>query len=551
MKNAQKQSKSYVLILAFLVAISISQLSEGEGFLRTQGQNMVDEDGKVVLLRGVGLGNWLLPEGYMWKFGERGDRPRKIEALVTELIGPQAAERFWLEFRRRYIAEVDIQRIAELGFNSVRPALNARRFLTEGDNPTYIPEGFDLLDNLIQWCRKYHIYVIIDMHGAPGGQTGSNIDDSPHDKVELFSEPRNQELLVKLWVKIADRYKNEPFVAAYDLLNEPLPKRTGAAEKYKDQLEPLYQRITQEIRTVDKRHMITLEGADWANDWSVFTQRFDNNTFYQFHYYCWDRPDKLNSIDQYLSRRDKLGAPVWVGETGEKGDAIYWGTTQYFEAHNIGWSFWPWKKMAADNGPYSIVKPTGWDDIIAFSRGRDKPSRELAQRAFDELLENIKLDNCVFFPDVVNAIFRRAPGKVEAENYGHEGAGKSYFVKNANQNSKFYRTSEPVPVELIGSRTRRFRSAQSIQLQAEEWTAYTINSVTAKDFKAAARIKAANSPSEFQFSIRQLKKTIPVSGDDWMEIDLGSVKLSKGANRFEIRVKRGVILFDWFSFEEN
>jgi endoglucanase len=550
MKNAQKQSKTYVLILAFLVVISVSQLSEAGGFLHTQGQNMVDEDGKVVLLRGVGLGNWLLPEGYMWKFGERGDRPRKIEALVSELIGPQAAERFWLEFRRRYITEADIQRIAELAFNSVRPALNARRFLNEGDNPTYIPEGFELLDNLVKWCKKYNIYVIIDMHGAPGGQTGSNIDDSPHDEVELFTEPRNQDRLVELWVKIADRYKNEPFVAAYDLLNEPLPQRTGAAEKYKDQLEPLYRRITQAIRTVDKRHMITLEGVDWANDWSIFTKRFDDNTFYQFHYYCWDRPDKLKSIAQYLSSRDKLGAPVWVGETGEKGNTIYWVTTQYFEANNIGWSFWPWKKMDANNGPYSIKKPTGWDDIVAFSRGRAKPTRELAQRAFDELLENIKLDNCVFFPDVVNAIFRRAPGKVEAENYGHEGAGISYSIKDNDQNSKFYRTSEPVPVELIGAKAGRFRSEQSIRLRAEEWTVYTINSVTAKNFQVAARIKAENTPSEFQFSIRQQKKTIPVTGDDWMEVDLGSVKLSEGPNRFEIRVKSGEIMFDRFSFEE-
>jgi endoglucanase len=551
MRWNQKQPNISIVILIFLVAMSVSQLSEAEGFLRTQGQNMVDENGNAVLLRGVGLGNWLLPEGYMWKFGNQGDRPRKIEAIVNELIGPQSAERFWLEFRRNYITEADIRRIAELGFNSVRPALNARRFLTEGENPTYVPEGFKLLDNLVKWCRKYKIYVIIDMHGAPGGQTGSNIDDSPHDHAELFTDPRNQDRLVDLWVKIADRYKNEPFVAAYDLLNEPLPKRTGAAEKYKDQLEPLYRRLTKAIRAVDKRHMITLEGADWANDWSVFTERFDDNLFYQFHYYCWDRPDNLKSIAHYISMRDKLDAPVWVGETGEKDNTIYWGTTQYFEANNIGWSFWPWKKMDADNGPYSIKRPTGWDDIVAFSRGRAKPSPEKAQKAFNELLENIKLENCVFFPDVVNAIFRRVPGKVEAENYGHEGAGTSYFVKDAGQKSKYYRISEPVPVEPVTSERRRFRSEQSIRLQRDEWTAYTIHSMTAKDYKVIARVKSGDAPSVFGFSVRQQERTTPVTGGDWMEVDLGNVKLSEGTNRFKIMVKSGMILFDWFRFEEN
>ncbi len=218
-----------VMIGAFLVlaTLMVGASAQAKGFLHTRGQDMVDEDGNKVLLRGVGLGNWLLPEGYMWKFGQAGDRPRTIEKLVSDLIGPEKADEFWLAFRENYITEADIARIAQLGFNSVRPALNARRFLTEGEDPTYVDEGFELLDNLVGWCRKHGIYVIIDMHGAPGGQTGANIDDSPNDEPGLFMDPRNQDLLIDLWVKIAERYKDEPTVAAYDLLNEPLPGRTG------------------------------------------------------------------------------------------------------------------------------------------------------------------------------------------------------------------------------------------------------------------------------------------------------------------------------------
>jgi len=190
---------------------------------------MVNESGKKVFLKGVGLGNWMLPEGYMWKFGAGGDRPRKIEKLVAELIGEEKASRFWTLFRKQYITEADIKRIAELGFNSVRPALNSRLFLTEGDNPVYVDEGFQLLESLISWCRKYQLYVIIDMHGAPGGQTGQNIDDSPKDQPELFMDKKYQDQLEELWVKLATKYKDEPVVAAYDLLNEPLPVGTGAA----------------------------------------------------------------------------------------------------------------------------------------------------------------------------------------------------------------------------------------------------------------------------------------------------------------------------------
>ena len=96
-----------------------------------------------------------------------------------------------------------------------------------------------------------------------------------------------------------------------NLLNEPLPARTGAAEKYKDQLEPLYKRITAAIRAVDKKHMITLEGCDWSNDWSVFTEPFDDNVFYQFHYYCWDPVETLKDIDTFLFQH-----PIFFGLIG-------------------------------------------------------------------------------------------------------------------------------------------------------------------------------------------------------------------------------------------
>jgi aryl-phospho-beta-D-glucosidase BglC (GH1 family) len=238
-------------------------------FLHARGQDIVNEKGDKVLLRGVGLGNWMLPEGYMWKFGNQGDRPRRIEKVVSDLIGPESAGRFWTEFRKNYITEADVQQIADLGYNSVRPALNARLFLTEGDSPKTVKEGYELLDNLVKWCKARGVYVIIDMHAAPGGQTGQNIDDSADDLPELFMETKYQDRLVELWRTIAKRYKNEPAVAGYDLLNEPLPQKTGAAAKFKDKLEPLYQRITQAIREVDPKHMIILEGADWSNDWSV------------------------------------------------------------------------------------------------------------------------------------------------------------------------------------------------------------------------------------------------------------------------------------------
>jgi aryl-phospho-beta-D-glucosidase BglC (GH1 family) len=479
------------------------------GFLRTQGHDIVNERGEKILLRGVGLGNWMLPEGYMWKFGNQGDRPRRIEKMVSELTSSEYATRFWREFRANYITEADIRRIAELGFNSVRPALNARLFLTESDPPRRVDEGYQLLDNLVKWSKAHGVYVIIDMHGAPGGQTGQNIDDSSNDEPELFMQQKYQDQLVELWVELAQRYKDEPTVAGYDLLNEPLPERTGAAAKYKHLVEPLYQRITKAIRAVDPKHMIILEGVDWANDWSIFTERFDDNLVYQFHYYCWDTPVRLRSIDKYLDQRKRLNAPVWVGETGERDNTIYWATTDYFEANNIGWSFWPWKKMDTANTPYSIKRPQSWEAVAAYSRGEAKPAPAMAPQVFDEFLTNIRLANCDFRPDVVNAMLRRVPARIESENFGHAGAGVAYGVNEGTPQSKFYRIEEVVPIK-VGEALRP-HTDQFIVLSATEWTAYQIASDTPQAVTIVLRARVETDPGKAQLRVNEQTLEVVVS----------------------------------------
>jgi hypothetical protein len=546
-----KRFGSRVISFALLVFLSASAHGGAAGFLHAQKLEIVDGDGKAILLRGVGLGNWLLPEGYMWKFGPEGDRPRKIEKLVSDLIGPEASSRFWPEFRKNYITEADIARISELGFNSVRVPLNARLFLTEGDKPTFVEEGFGLLANLVKWSKAHGLYLIIDMHAAPGGQTGQNIDDSINDQPGLFLEPRNQDRLVQLWTRVATIYKDETAVGAYDLLNEPLPESTGAAKKFKAELEPLYKRITKAIREVDKNHMITLEGADWANEWSVFSQPFDENLLYQFHYYCWDKPARLKTIGEFLRFRGKMKVPIWVGETGEKDNLIYWGTTDYFEAMNVGWCFWPWKKMDTRNTPYSIKLPENWDQIVAYSNGKGKPSTEIAQKAFDQLLRNIQLENCQYFQDVINSLFHRVPARIEAENYGHEGSMKSYSVKGTEgfNNAKNYRTLEPVPVALIEAKGDRWLSEQAIRLTGGEWTAYNIASPEARAYKPVLKVKASSSPAFVEISANDVVQEQAEAEKNWSEITLKPIALVKGSNKIKLAVKQGTVDIDWIEFQ--
>lgn len=538
-------------ILSFLILVSSCTTPNQKGltFLKTQGQDIINEKGEKIYLRGVGLGNWLLPEGYMWKFGQNGDRPRKIEKIVSDLIGNEKAQNFWHTFRANYITEADIQRIKELGFNSVRPALNSRLFVTEGENPEFIEEGFILLDSLVSWCKKNELYVIIDMHGAPGGQTGQNIDDSPKDEPELFMDARNQDLLVELWLRIVQKYKNEPTVAAYDLLNEPLPERTGAAEKYKHLLVPIYKRLITEIRKIDTLHMITVEGYNWSNNWSLFEQPLDSNIFYQFHYYCWNRPDNLNNIEYFLKKRDELNTPVWVGETGEQGVGIYWATAQYFEAQNIGFSFWPWKKMDTQNTPYSIKKPENWDLIAEYSRGGEKPDSSLAERALNELLENIKLENCIYFQNVVNAVFARIPAKIEAENYGHLGYNNSYFVNDTSIKSKYYRTNEPVQVELLKADENSRTSEQFIHLQTNEWVNYNFECPTKNTYQFSINLNVDSLPAALRITINNKSIDYEINKTEWNIVQIGRFEFNKGTNNLKIQADKNSLNIDWLLIE--
>ena len=394
-----------------------------EGFVSAGGRHIVNGAGTPFLLRGVGLGSWLLPEGYMWGMPEGADRPRRIERLVSKLIGSKESERFWETYWDRYITEADVRRIADEGFNSVRLPINAR-YLTGSDHSgTLLESRVARIDRLIEWCRRHRLYVILDLHGAPGGQTGTNIDDSAFDRPDLFVVAENQERTIEIWRSLAERYRDEWIVAGYDLLNEPLPNWFS---EYNEQVLPLYRRITEAIREVDMRHMIILEGVHWATDWSIFTDRIDDNIMLQFHKY-WNNPDR-ESLKPYLSIRDAWNVPIFMGEGGENNSDWYAGAFRLFEDLEISWNFWTWKKVDTTNSPASIEKPEGWEEIVAVDVAEENPPPDelCARHILKEFLDNLSLDRCDYRGDVVRSLFRRPPVRIPAIFYAFEDRGRGY-----------------------------------------------------------------------------------------------------------------------------
>lgn len=370
-------------------------------FFTISGPDLLTPDGEKFFIQGINLGNWLNPEGYMFGFN-RASSPRLIDQAFKEMVGPDFTHRFWKLFKDNYITKEDIIYIKSTGMNTVRLPFHYKLFTDED----YMglssgQDGFARVDSLVSWCRETGLYIILDMHDAPGGQTGDNIDDS-YGYPWLFVSEESQQLFAKIWKDIAKRYYNEPVILGYDLLNEPI------ATYFKDEysllnplLEPVYKKAVAAIREVDPNHIVFLGGAQWNSNFTVFTDsKFDNKMMYTCHrYWC----DTLQAnIQDFVDFRDSVNLPMFMGETGENSDQWISAWTKLMEHNNIGWTYWPYKKMNRTSCMRTIPAPENWDKVVEFVEGTrldfgeiraTRPSQETVKNAMLGLIENLKLSN--------------------------------------------------------------------------------------------------------------------------------------------------------------
>jgi aryl-phospho-beta-D-glucosidase BglC (GH1 family) len=386
------------LCIGLLTLVAFQSGNAQSGFVTVRGKEFVSPNGKPLPLKGINLGNWLLPEGYMFKF-KSANSPRLIQTVINQLIGEDEAKRFWKDYRDNYITRDDIKFIKQSGFNSIRVPFSYRLFVSEGEPQKLEGPGYELLDRVIQWSREEGLFVILDMHGAPGGQTGDNIDDS-WGYPFLFENIESQDLTVSIWRKIAARYSKDTIVLGYDLLNEPIA-HYFEHDNLNPKLEPLYRRIVAAIREVDPNHIVFLGGARWNTDFKVFSAPFDKKLAYTFHKYWMDV--NQSAIQEYVDFRDKYNVPVWMGESGENTDEWISAFRTLLESNNIGWCFWPYKKLEATSCVASIKAPADWEAIVTFADNprttfedvrKSRPPREKIRKALGDYLQAIKFANC-------------------------------------------------------------------------------------------------------------------------------------------------------------
>jgi endoglucanase len=393
------------LVIFGFIFISGSDLFS-QGFLKVKGNRIVKEKGENVLLRGIGLGGWMLQEPYMLQLSEVAGAQHEIKAKIAGLIGEENTEKFYESYLKNMITKKDIDSLKAWGFNSIRLPMHYNLFTLPIEKEpvmeknTWLQTGFELADKLLLWCKQNEIYLILDLHAAPGGQGNDRpIADIDTTRPKLWESDANQQKTIALWKRLASKYAKEQWIGGYDLINETNYKMEG-----NEPLKKLFLAITQEIRLVDKNHIIFIEGNQFANDYTGLTPPWDDNMVYSFHKY-WN-PTTIETIQKFLDLREKNNIPIWMGESGENNNDWYRSAVNLFESNNIGWAWWTIKKIGSESGLMTVTKPQGYQKIIDYWAGKGpKPTPGEATATFMELAENMKIENCKINYGVLNALF--------------------------------------------------------------------------------------------------------------------------------------------------
>ena len=582
--NTQFENYFRNLFFFFLIMASFNQ-SNAQGFLKAEGRKIVNGQGEKVLLRGIGLGGWMVQEGYMLHVN---GQQHKIKERIETLIGTKRTEEFYDAWLANHTRKIDIDSMHKWGFNSVRLPMHYNLYTLPiesepvAGNNTWLKKGFAITDSLVAWCKANQMYLILDLHAAPGGQGSDlNISDADSSKPSLWASEDNQQKTIALWKEIAKRYANEPWVGGYDILNEPnygfsnpLTDKNGLAEKGNEPLKKLLTAITAAIREVDKKHLIIIEGNGWGNNYNGMLPTWDSNMVLSFHKY-WNFNDKA-SIQNILNIREKYNVPVWLGETGENSNVWFTEAIHLLETNDIGWAWWPLKKMGANN-PLEIKSNLNYDALVNYWNGTGKkPSEKNVYSGLLELASNAKFENNTYHKDVIDAMMRQpftdavVPFKtntiksnslIMAVDYD---MGKNGIAYNDADTADYWVAG----VKGIGNRGRIYRNdgvdmrKDSIQqdkyyvsdIENGEWLQYTIDVLEKGNYIFGLEV-AANKPggrisisSGTNIYVKDI--VVPVTGglNKWQTITAKNIILSKGKQTIKIFFEKGGFNFKSIKF---
>ena len=531
----------FLLLTNYILAID---------FLKTSGDTIVNENNEKIMLQGFGLGGWLVLEGYMWNCYIEHASTSRMEAAIEYLVGEDKKREFFDLYRKNYITEKDVKYISDNNFNALRVPLHYRDF-----SPNFMEfstEGFELLDSLVAWGNRYNVYLILDMHAAPGAQNTSDFSDSEFNgDSELFTSYTNQRWLASTWKHIANYYKNEPVIAGYDLLNEPA--RPGVATT----LRNIYEQCIDSIRAVDQNHMVIIEGNWYGNDHTGLFPPFDPNIVYSFHHYVGGINDTMTMYNQYRNGIAlQYNVPLWVGEFGENSNVWANGIKEFFNRNNIGWSWWNFKSVERISSLFSYKITDEYQNLINYWGGNGiKPDTAEAFAGLISMARSLHFDSCKVNIGLTRALSDTsfssksesfsnfiAPGLLPAVNYDTGNNYVAYFDNQSEDPNKFspetkswnngwsYR-NDGVDIGFSSGGTGDYHIGW---IEDGEWIKYSIRSEKPDNYKIFLEISSYDNNGMILATTEVGDTLGPINipnsiglGDGWRIINLGNISIQE------------------------
>jgi hypothetical protein len=339
----------FSLFVLVLLAGCSTRLPKGDalppGFVTAVGKALHDraEGGKPIVLKGVNAGGWQVTENWMCPNKVARTQTETREAFVAR-FGAEKAEELYDIYRANWWKEGDFANIASLGMNVIRLPLEWRSLIAEDGQP--IEKGLREIDWFVERAGAYGIYTVLDLHGAPGSQNGR--DHSGEVRfAKTFHEEKWLNLTCRLWTVLATRYRDNTWVAGYDLVNEPEGQVGGksSASNVEKGLDALYRAV----RAVDGRHLVFI-GACWDPvDLPPPSKYGWTNVCYEYHFYAWGQEnDPRGILDNLRMHRDREhqtghGVPLFVGEFTFFAEKAWKPCLELMDEEGWSWSLWTYK----------------------------------------------------------------------------------------------------------------------------------------------------------------------------------------------------------------
>ncbi len=528
-------------------------------YVHTSGTKIVDEKGAPLYLSGMNLGNWLLWEGYlmMGDFNYR-THTQFLNSLGNAFGDAAKAKEFEHQWRLNYVTEQTIIDLKNLGYNSVRVPFHYNMFWQNG---ALSNAGFQYLDRLVGYCKTHKIYILLDMHAAPGyqnpGDHSDNMDSNssqPRTSVK-FWDGNNISIASQVWKHIANYYKNEPIIWGYDLINEPVTQPNRSYELLTSLIT-----MRNAIREVDNNHIIVAEGDWWASDLNVLdwtngttqnntgiSSRWDNNLVIETHHYIFGNTAALADLYARDDITNRMGVPLILGEYGED-TAANLRTMADWSAANIAGSFaWSFKKMSHDKTLWTVMPNSVYSSVVNAIN-----SNTSAASAYTGMIDFAKTNilngaaGLVWHQDFYdgtkpacnvsgtrtpfNTTPYTIPGTIEAENFDLGCQGLTWWDSSSGNSGNAYRTTE---VDISATNDNGVAGYNIGWVAQGEWLEYSVNVQQAGSYNLSYRVATPQTTGQIQFLLNgQLLSTTstPATGgwDTWASVNSSNVTLPTG-----------------------